>query len=339
MIEWFSTDSPSLRRSASDVRIGRSEGLRNASLRCSPGHRRCFFIAQALSLVLSFVAMTTWGTPDAMAQDASHRSVEIEHKSPLNNRGSIAQARQRAIQGAHAEAIRQVVGTRVQANEQYLISSSGTDRRESFTQTIRTETRGRVVESVVLDEGVVGEVGHLNYLIRVRVTVAKEHGVHDPSFRVHMTLSDKDRVFLSRSKPGSRSDEMIVYFKTTQDAYLTLFHVQSDTVQVLWPNSLDQNTFVRAGTSAEFPTPEMRRRKVRLRTQLPANTDRSVEQLVAVATKRRMSFTNPSEPSFDDDRVVLESYSINALNQWLVGIPLDQRDVAEITYEVREAGP
>ena len=65
------------------------------------------------------------------------------------------------------------------------------------------------------------------------------------------------------SGPSPTSDEVVALIRTTRDAYLTLFCVTEDSVQVLLPNALVTDNFAGAEKLVEFPPPGWRARSKR----------------------------------------------------------------------------
>jgi hypothetical protein len=318
-----------------------------------------------MSSVLMLLGWAVATTPFAQSQptqgDEGAKTVTVTYRVPLDGR-TPAEARQQALNGARAEAVRQVVGAQVQAERSYARSATESDTDaavvERFAQVVRTGASGRVVEEAVLASGIVSEGASGSrrsvYHVRLRATVRPDVGRPDPSFRAILDLTDEDGVFVARTPPEA-SDALIATLRVTQDAHLTLFSITRDTVEVLWPNALMPEATARADVPVEFPPPDWRARGMRLHVDLPprvhrrsarrrAGTRRSktghvTERLLLVATKRRIPFRPIPDVSLTGTALTTVEASLHALNRWLVTIPLDQRATATATYDVRAARP
>ena len=269
----------------------------------------------------------------AWAQSGQGKTVEVEYQIYSGDK-SPQKAREMAIKRAQAEAVRRVVGTKVQAERVSSSVESGQERVERFAQIVRTGASGRVVESEVLQGETTKRGGSLFYKVRIRATVVPEQGRSDPSFEIDVSLNDPDRVYLDRGLP-SESQELIASFKVTQDAYLTLFSVTPDTLRVLWPNSRLPETFVPADSTVKFPPQNLRNLGLRWRVQVPKGQQSVTERIVVVATKKKIPFEPIPDYEVTSGRLKTTGATVEALNRWLVEIPLDQRSLATATYTVR----
>ena len=240
-------------------------------------------------LLVGVMAFAFWGVggAPAPAQSDEAETVEVEYQIYSGDK-SPQKAREMAIKRAQAEAVRRVVGTKVQAERVSSSVESGQERVERFSQIVRTGASGRVVESEVLQGKTIERGGNLFYKVRIRATVVPEQGRSDPSFEIDVSLNDPDRVYLDRGLP-SESQEIVASFDVTKDAYLTLFSVTPDTLRVLWPNSRLPETFVPADSTVEFPPPNLRNLGLRWRVQVPEGQQSVTERIVVVATKKKNS--------------------------------------------------
>lgn len=294
-----------------------------------------------IALLLALMAGGV-GVPVGQAQsDSSHtdletRTVETEYELYAGNK-TPQEARRQAIDRARAEAVRKAIGTQVQAEQRSSTIEAGEEVVSRFSQVVRTGASGRVVSSEVLAEQRPERNGEVFQYVRIRATVQPATGRPDPGFEVTMGLTDEDQTFVDRGGL-EESDEVIAEIEVTKDAYLTLFSVTADTLQVIWPNALSRDTFVPAETTVEFPPPSLRARGLHLRVNVPDGRGRVTERLVAVATKQKVPFREVPEYQIEEGRLTAAQASVEALNRWLVDIPLRQRAVASATYDVVRAG-
>lgn len=268
-----------------------------------------------------------------LSQEA--QTVEVERRVYAGDK-TPNEARRQAIEEAQAEAIRQVVGTQVQVDRENVTIETGSDIVNRFSQFIRTGASGRVVDHEVLEDKRQELQGEIFQYIRLRATVQPEQGQPDPGFEVSLQLNDEDHVFVDRGT-RTKSDEVVAELEVTRDAYITLFSVTPDTLQVIWPNSVTEDTFVPANTTVEFPPRELREAGVHLRLQVPEGESQVTERLVAVATKNPITFQTVPAYQVQEGALSTAQASVQALNRWLVEIPLDQRALATVTYDVTRA--
>ena len=263
------------------------------------------------------------------------RTVEASYEIYLGNR-TLEEARQEAINRAQAEAVRKAIGTQVQAQRRSSTIETGKEVVNRFSQVVRTGTSGRVVGYNVLEE-TLRERGRSTFqYVRIRATVEPTMGRPDPGFAVDLRLTDADQTFVARDRL-EESDEVVAEIKVSKDAYLTLFSVTPDTLQVIWPNSLSEDTFVPAGKAVQFPPPDLRARGLHLRVEVPEGRTQITERLVAVATKQEVPFREVPARQIEGGVLETVQASVQALNRWLVEIPLGQRAIRSITYDVVRA--
>lgn len=300
------------------------------------GDRPHFLYAAALLLVAAL------GSPEgAQAQaDTTHadlepKTIEAEYELYAGNK-TLKEARREAIDRAQAEAVRKAIGTQVQAQRRSSTIETGEEVVSRFSQVVRTGASGRVVDSELLEETLRERGGSTFQYVRIRATVEPTTGRPDPGFNVDLRLTDDDQTFVARS-PLEESDEVIAKIEVSKNAYLTLFSVTADTLQVIWPNSLSEDTFVPAGRAVQFPPPDLRARGLHLRVEVSEDRDRITERLVAVATKQQVPFREVPDRQIEDGTLATAQATLQALNRWLVEISLGQRAVQSVTYDVVRA--
>jgi hypothetical protein len=260
------------------------------------------------------------------------RTVEAEHELYASDK-TPREARRQAIDRAQAEAVRRAVGTQVQAGQRTSTIETGEEMVSRFSQVVRTGASGRVVSSEVLAERRPRRNGDIFQYVRIRATVRPATGQPDPGFRVDVGLKNRSRRFVARD-PLKKSDEIIAEIGVTEGAHLTLFSVAPDTLQVIWPNALSEDTFVPGGETVEFPPPSLRARGLRLRASVPEGRSQVTERLVAVATKQKVPFRDVPDYQVEDGALTTAEATVEALNRWLVEIPLGQRAVGSVAYDI-----
>jgi hypothetical protein len=303
------------------------------------GPARC----AVLSLIVLVIAVGTGGFACAQSQAGTPGAAEGERVEVTYQIYSAdkppQKAREMAVKRAQAEAVRKVVGTKVQAERLSSSVQSGEERVERFAQVVRTGASGRVVESEVLEAETVERGGELFYRVRIRATVVPARGRADPAFDVSVSLNESDRVYVDRGAP-EESQQLVASIAVSKDAYLTVFNVTPDTIRVVWPNSRLPEAFVPADTTVEFPPPDLRRLGLRWRVQVPEGEEDVTERIVVVATKKKIPFQPIPNYDVREGRLKTAAATLEALNRWLVKIPLDQRTLTTATYTVKRAsGP
>jgi hypothetical protein len=105
-------------------------------------------------------------------------------------------------------------------------------------------------------------------------------------------------------------------------------------LQVIWPNSLSTDTSVPAGTTVQFPPPDLRARGLHLRADTPEGRAQVTERLVAVATKQKVPFQEMPDRQIEGGILTTVQADVEALNRWIVDIPLGRRTISSVTYDV-----
>ncbi len=286
--------------------------------------------------LLVTVVLAVFRTALAQSSELEASTVETSYEIYAGNK-TPKEARTQAIDRAQAEAVRKAIGTLVQAERRSSTIETGEEVVNRFSQVVRTGASGRVVDYEVLEERRVERAGELFYQVRIRASVKPAKGRPDPGFEVKLRLNDADRIFVDRGSL-EESDEIIAEIQTTKDSYLTLFVVTPDTLQVIWPNSRSRDTFVPADTTVEFPSPSRRGRDLlHVRVNVPEGRERVTERLVAVATKQKVPFREVPEYQVENGALTTAQASVQAFNRWLVEIPLGERAITSIAYDVRRA--
>ena len=273
----------------------------------------------------------------AQAQPASALgdTVTVSQRVLVGGDVTPVEAKRQALEKALAEAVRRVAGVRVQAAQMGVGEDRNGRVRDSFLSVVQLDAAGRAVDYRVLYERFTSErhptLGSQLYLeLRALVTVAREHGTPDPGFAVDVSLNDA--LFFDTGGSLEGNDELIATMTSSRDAWLTVVGITSDSAQLLLPNAFMTDHRALAGVAVELPSREWRDRGVHFRASLPATEKARRELVVVVATQRRVSFPTPPPPT---DGSAAPSFSLMAIQRWLVTIPLAERAIAFSAYEVR----
>jgi len=287
---------------------------------------RCALRATCVALC----AVVLHGSTPLMARAQGVDSVTVEQRVLMTPDLTAADARRRAIDGALAEAVRRVAGVHVQSSALSTITEqSGMVRdgavRGGYSSVIQLDAAARAVDYRVIGEDwetrrAAGMDPQLYLRLRLTAVIERERGNADPAFRVDLALNAPR--FDVRGTSASGNDELIALVSVTKPAQLVLFTIADDSAQRLFPNAYVQTVHLEGATQAELPDPEWRTRGLRLRATLPAGRTERQEILMAVALRAAIAL-----PAAE--------LSVLDLQRWLVRIPLGDRAIAVVPYDVR----
>jgi hypothetical protein len=270
----------------------------------------------------------------AHAQATAPTWVEVERRVPLIDGRTTDEVKQIAVREAIAEAVRRVSGVRVQGTQSSTSGDSAGTRIDRFVQAVRLDVSGRATRWETLREEWRTDPKAKDatpfLVLSLRVLVTPETGAADAGFSV--TLGAKSTRLDVRSERPAQNDEIITTVRSSAEAYITLVSIAGDSVFVLTPNAVTPVVVAGPRGVVEIPDAESRRIGLHLRVTLPAGIRRRTESLVVVATRTRVAPPGALGGGAARDTSTL---TLAEFNQWLVGIPLDQRALAELPIEVQ----
>jgi hypothetical protein len=271
-------------------------------------------------------------TPAPAAHSAADAQwVEKTYRVAMSGTMTIEDAKRMAVNRALKQAVEETVGVEVSGSE---FRQRGGDERtleDRFISVVNAQASGEIMRYEMLDSGVVTDRDVPFYNVRVRAMVRPTASRTDPLFRASIWLNKT--VFFARANRDS-SDEIVVTVTPTKDAYITIFGVSDDTVQLLFPNDLDSDNLVKASQKREFPSPEWRR-YLTLRAELPPGKKKVTELFYVVATREKVPFDGETFSSSGNVTTVRSTFQ--QLLAWLATIPPDQRTFAVEQFEIRAA--
>jgi hypothetical protein len=269
-----------------------------------------------------------------LSQD--HQWIEAEGLA-LMAEMSQQQARTAALNEARAEAVRQVTGVKLQAENFRMQSEATEDKktpvlRDFFASVNRDVAFGHVVREEVISEGAVtlttvpGKPPQIYYQVKIRAQVAVEQGEPDPTFSLQVKTN----------KEIFRENEiMTIDIKATQDCYVYVFNVMAnDSLLVLFPNLYMQDNRLKADSTLHLMPAGLS-----LQVSLLPGMQRATELIYVVATKQRYKFA----PEWREEDEALrstatKSFAFIELPRWLANIPPDKRTDRVVAYEVYRPG-
>lgn len=262
--------------------------------------------------------------------------VEVERYEPLVGSRSSDDVKRDALYGAIAEAVRRVAGVRVQGTEFSSRTDSAGRVVDHYAEAVRLDAAGRATGwTVVKEEWSAAKPGTKGaavvYHLMVRVRVEREAGTADAGFTVRVQPnSDRLRV---RGADLKGNDELVARITATKRATLTVVIIVDDSVFVLAPSAYVEAPEAAPGATVEVPDAASREAGIRFRAALPAGVASRSELLAVVATLRPVPLMSGAGNGQGRDTGVL---TLGEFNKWLVGIPLDQRAVAQVAIEVQK---
>lgn len=205
-----------------------------------------------------------------------------------------------------------------------------------FRAIVRSTPHAWVARHEIVSEGLrrgAASQGAEEYEVVLRAWVREEPVPTAPAFPLRLVLNATR--FADRGSPEA-SDEIIATITAGTGAYLTVFGLTDDGVDLLFPNAFIDEVRAEEGVAVEVPSELLRNRAgLRLRATLPPGSPRRDEALVVVATRAPLPFAG--EPSAEgDDPAAVPTVRVTpaALARWLRAIPVADRAVAEARYEI-----
>jgi len=281
---------------------------------------------------------------DAQSVAPPRGTIAVERavgRATMHDEVTPRQVRQQALDAAMSDAIQQATGRQVASLVDYTTEERDGAVRERFNRIIRETASGTVVRHEVLEEvwrdAAAGTPG-ATIEISIRAWVRPAPPTTASAFDLQLALNAAK--FMDRGTPDA-SDELILRVTSSADAYLTVFLVTDDSVEVLFPNRYIPDVRVVTGAALEIPSARLREQLgLRLRTTLPPGVPARSERLTVVATRSPIPFPGVAKRSTADASTVPTIRdTFDALARWLLAIPTKERAVSDVTYEiVRAAG-
>jgi hypothetical protein len=189
-----------------------------------------------------------------------------------------------------------------------------------YTQFTESSTRGLILEerNVVIGEPVrispVSEKTNVVYRVdaKLEALVALQNISPDPDFKVEIK-AEKDMY--------RENQPVILKIRTTKTGYLTLFHVQGDSLSVLFPNALSKENQIKANLTFVFPPSG----SYDLELAVIPGQQKSNETFMAVVTKEDAPFPNIEELKVEKGALKTSRNLLTTYTNWLYKIPTDQR--------------
>jgi hypothetical protein len=279
------------------------------------------------------------GKARAQGTPAPRGAISVERavgRATLHEDVTPRHARQLALDAAFADAIQQATGLHIASLVDYTTEEREGAIRERFSRIIRETARGTVVRYELIAEGWRDEstgIPGATIEVAIRAWVRPAEAGRTSAFDLQLALNATK--FFDRGS-AEASDELVMRVTSSTDAYLTVFLVTDDSVEVLFPNRYVPEVRVSPGIALEIPSARFRNELgLRLRTTLPSGVPVRTERLTVVATRAPMPFPGVAKRLTGDLRTVPTIRdTFDTLARWLLTIPVTDRAVTDATYEI-----
>lgn len=159
--------------------------------------------------------------------------------------------------------------------------------------------------------------------VTARISVECDSGKRDPGFAPSFSTDVKLNEMTFREK-----ENMQIFIHANSEMYITIFQfipyeTSEENVYRLFPNRYQKQTLLKEGDTLSVPDYEAAK-GYKFTASLPPKKDRVVEELMLVATKKKVVFA---------DRM-----NLGAFQRILSEIPLDERREAIIPYYIVKKG-
>ena len=229
------------------------------------------------------------------------------------------EARREAEDNACREAIEYFSGVQVSSSSSYVLGESERMDVDKYSQIINSVSAGLILKKIPLMEpSVIPNTTDME--VKLKVKVGKQKGKSDPKFKLRSSL---DREYYKHG------EEMTISVTPSIDCYLNILNFSSnDSVYILFPNTLLENNFVKAGEKFLLPSEEHRERGIRFRVGLLPGKEEDLEMIKILATKENIPFTALSSIS------TIGTYESTATDiiGWIMDIPRDKMTESTLQY-------
>jgi len=156
------------------------------------------------------------------------------------------------------------------------------------------------------------------YKVRLNARVAMPEGKPDPAFKLDAKLNKS--VFTA-------GEEMFVQARANRQCFITLINLTADSrAIVLVPSRVRPQSGLEKGDCFRFPTEAEQVLGIHLKVGTLPGHRKDREAIMVVATKT----SQPLPPKIDDTPY----YTADAVGSWLVDIPLSERTIKVLPYEI-----
>jgi len=208
-----------------------------------------------------------------------------EGEAVLGEEMTPAQARVLALNNARRDAIEQVSGAIVHG-------SSVVYNFQLISDLVASATRGVIVKEEILEDNIRLEGKQIIYHAKIRAYVKILENRERGNLRI---LKAEVNRYGSPSSTTTivfqENDEIQIKARVNSDSYIHLFNVSQDgLVTKLYPNEYFKAEMTSPEREFVFPDKKQRDMGFKIRVRTPRNSNRTVETMLIIATKRKIDF-------------------------------------------------
>jgi hypothetical protein len=250
------------------------------------------------------------------AGSTDSRWVTCEGRAELSNI-TASEAVQIALTEARRSAIEEVAGVQ-------LASASIVQDFTLLSDVINSSSYGQITAEKVLqwDAEILQKDKTkppvIVYKVKLSARVASPKGKPDPAFKLDAKLNK--RVFTT-------GEEMFVQASANRNCFITLVNLTADSrAIILVPSAVRFQSRLAKGDYFRFPTKAEQASGIHLKVGTLPDHKKDREAIMVVATKT----SRPLPPKLDNTPY----YTADAIGSWLVDIPLSERFIKVLPYEI-----
>ena len=204
---------------------------------------------------------------------------------------------------------------------------TNTDVYDQFIQFTQSITRGRILEEIIIKNGIelhkISSTGvtRSDYVVEINARVSPEFGRSDPDFNIELDLN---------KSVYSNGESLYIELTASKDCYVTIFNLYSnDSLQVVYPNYMSNNNRLFSGSTRIIPSEDD---GWDLTVRLASERSIDQESLFVVGTKVKDPFSRASNDT--DNGLISTGEALIAINKWLINIERENRTQAIISYTI-----
>ena len=259
----------------------------------------------------------------------------IEHDSQwFNGRGVVTlanitpeEAYQRALDLARNDALSKAGEEIIGLSSRLIQEGTSNDAYDQFIQFTQRITRGKILEEVIIKNGIelqqISNTGvtRSNYVVEINARVSPEIGKSDPDFNMEISLN---------KSVYSSGELLYVELTASKDCYVTIFNLHSnDSLQVVYPNYINKDNRLYSGSARIIPSKDDSW-KITVRIANERNIDQ--ESLFVVGTKEKNPFSRAGNGLGNE--LISTGEALIAINKWLITIEKNNRTQAMVSYTI-----
>ena len=232
-----------------------------------------------------------------------------------------------ALDLARTDALSQAGEEIIGLTARLIQEGTNTDVYDQFIQFTQSITRGRILEEIIIKNGIelhkISSTGvtRSDYVVEINAWVSPEFGRSDPDFNIELDLN---------KSVYSNGESLYIELTASKDCYVTIFNLYSnDSLQVVYPNYMSNDNRLFSGSTRIIPSEDD---GWELTVRLASELSLDQESLFVVGTKVKDPFSRASNDT--DNGLISTGEALIAINKWLINIEKNNRTQAMVTYTI-----